>query len=133
MYGSLRYFRFSFRRSILFFIVVLLWVVFFSLINVVKAHVDLFNGEIEKVFFSEQMQGAGFGRNTCALFEYVGDIITANGVEFDGILDSSIDFIRGIDFSQSHDFSYVRPGINSSLLQLFVIVFSSRPNGEKIF
>jgi len=60
------------------------------------------------------------------LFKDVGNVIAAERRKFESVFDSASDFVRAIDFTQSHDFGDVEQGIKTTFLELGIILFGPR-------
>src|SRR5260370_40976302 len=72
------------------------------------------------------MQGPGLRAEVFALFEDIGDVVAAEGLELEGVFDGAGDFVGAIDFAQSDDFGDVLTGVKAALFYLVEILFSTR-------
>jgi hypothetical protein len=65
------------------------------------------------------------------LFEDVSNVIAAEGSKFESVFEGASDFVGAIDFTQSHDFGDVNPGIEATILKLAIILLGMRAESVK--
>ena len=75
------------------------------------------------------MQRPGLRAEVFALFEDIGDVVAAEGLELEGVFDGAGDFVGAIDFAQRYDFGDVLMGVKAALFYLVEILFSTRAEG----
>ena len=66
------------------------------------------------------------------MFENVSNVIAAERSKFESVFEGASDFVGAIDFTQSHDFGDVNPGIEATILKLAIILLGTRAKGVKI-
>jgi hypothetical protein len=76
----------------------------------------------KKVLPSGQMKSARFGEGPRSLFEEIGDVFRGEGLEEAGILDSPVDGMLAIDFTEGDDLLEVMAGVEAALFQFTVII-----------
>jgi hypothetical protein len=65
------------------------------------------------------------------LFENVSNVIAAERSKFESVFEGASDFVGAIDFTQSHDFGDVNPGIEATILKLAIILLAKRAESVK--
>jgi hypothetical protein len=65
------------------------------------------------------------------LFEDVSNVIAAKRSKFQSVFEGASDFVGPIDFTQSHDFGDVNPGIETTILKLAIILLGIRTESIK--
>jgi len=69
------------------------------------------------------VQGPGFRQDALALFEQVGDVLAAEGLELQGILDGLGGGLRSVDLGQGHDLADVMEDVEPTLGEALVKSF----------
>jgi hypothetical protein len=66
-----------------------------------------------------------------ALFQDIGDVLTAEGLQDQSILDGASDRIGSVDFAESENLAQVMPRVQAPLLEFLVIALGGwRPQEE---
>jgi hypothetical protein len=68
------------------------------------------------------VQDAGLGQWAGSLLQEVGDVFAAINLVFVDVLERAGDFVGAVDFDQRQDFLYVVTGVESVLLEFFVVI-----------
>ena len=80
--------------------------------------------QVQQVLSPGQVQGPGFRQDALALFEQVGDVLAAEGLELQGILDGSGGGLCAVDLGQSDDLADVMQDVEPPLGEALVKSFS---------
>ena len=94
------------------------------LVRLVEPQVGFGECQVQQVLPAGQMQGPGFGQDALALFEQVGDVLAAEGLELQGILDGPGGGLRPVDLGQSDDLANVMQDVEAPLGEALVEPFS---------
>jgi hypothetical protein len=100
-------------------------------IGFIQTKVGFGQVQFEEVFASGEMERAGFRQAVLALFEEVGDILRAEGLEFERVLDGSSGHLGAVNLAEGNDLSDVMEGIEASLLQFVVEGLGVGGEGEE--
>ena len=74
--------------------------------------------QVQQVLPPGQVQGRGDGGLAFTLFEDVGDVFAAVGLEGEGVVQGAGGFVRAVDLAQGDDFLDVVRGVEALFLQL---------------
>jgi hypothetical protein len=79
-------------------------------------------GDFEEIGPAGQMECPGFRELSGTAVKDVGDVVAADGVEFQGIGQSVAHGIFAVDFRQSDDLSHMMTALQVTLLQFPVVI-----------
>ena len=65
------------------------------------------------------------------MFENVSNVIATKCSKFESVFEGASDFVGAIDFTQSHYFGDVNPGIEATILKLAIILLGKRAESVK--
>ena len=88
----------------------------------VNGKIGLLDLKFEKIFPSGEMQGSRFGQEPGALFAKIGDVLTGESLEGEGILHGPGHLLYPVDFAQGDDLVEVMAGIHAAFFKLSVVV-----------
>jgi hypothetical protein len=88
--------------------------------GVVEAEVGFGQFQVEQILATGEHQGTGFGQASFVLFEQIGDVLAAEGMKFEGVLDGADGFLDAVDFTQGDDFADVVERVEAVFLKLAV-------------
>ena len=94
------------------------------LVRLVEPQVGFGEFQVQQVLPAGQMQDPRFGQDALALFQQVGDVLAAEGLELQGILDGPGGGLRPVDLGQGHDLADVMQDVEPTLGEALVKSFS---------
>lgn len=92
--------------------------------RLVEPQVGFGEFQVQQVLSPGQVQGPGFRQDTLSLFQQVGDVLAAEGLELQGILDGPGGGLRPVDLRQGHDLADVMQDVEAPLGEALVEPFS---------
>ena len=99
--------------------------------GVVDGEVGLREIQIEEVLLAGEMEGSGFTVRACALGQEIGEVLGAEGLVGEGVLESADGEIAAVVFDQSEDLLDVMVGIDPLLLKGLEVSLSAAAKSEE--